>query len=287
MTDPVLWNCQLSGHQELTVGSVFRLRCEGNIDVSLKREQLKIELPEGLPPYSIHLLNVSSIDSKSLDFSVTSYKAGEFKAPYIRVTDGESKIESGELSWAVQSVLTEESQMNPPLGPFVLSFPSSMIVALVFLGALVLSLIAGFIYHRKQKQTLESELENHKSHLNPIRHFEFTLRGLRRSLSWGKSLSDEQKEDLIFELERALRVYFLREFQVRTLQMSRKQLVRFILKKGKVKDRRAWVTYLKELESSRKKSAKLDGPSILQLLETGSALILRFENTEKYKKGNA
>lgn len=285
MTDPVLWNCRLSGQQELTVGSVFRLRCEGSLEVHLKKDQLKIEFPKELPPYSLQLLEVSKVTPQSLDLLVTSYRAGEFKAPYIRLSDGEAVVESGELSWAVRSVLTQESQMTPPYGPFTLDFPNSMIAALFLLGALVLTLLGGFVYYRKQKQALESELENHKSHLNPIRHFEFTLRGLRRTLSWGKKISDEGKKDLIFDLEKALRVYFLREFHVRTLQMSRRQLAHFIFKNGKVKDRQAWVAYLKELEASRRRPEQLDGPSILQLIETGNSLVLRFENIEKYKKG--
>lgn len=285
MRDPVLWRCLFNGDQELTVGKIFQLHCEGTLGVPFEGN-LKLELPKDVPSHSLVLLNVVKRDATSFDLNVTSYRAGKFKAPYLRVTDGNVQIESNELEWTVNSVLQKDSKPIPPQGPFDLAVPASLIYLCVTIVALLIFVAGFFFWRHRKKSALTADLEKYHSHLSPIRQFEMSLRTLRNKLVWGKELKSDQKKHLLDLLDEAIRTYFLRTLNIRTHKLNRKTLVRMILKSRNPKagaNPKDWIGYYKELEVSKSKADQLDPEAMLQMVDQANALIVRFENKERYK----
>lgn len=280
MKDPVLWRCLFNGSEELTVGKIFQLHCEGSLGVSLK-DSLTLEFPEGIPPFSLVLLDVVKKNETSFDLNVTSYRAGKFKTPYIRISDGEVQIESTELEWTVNSVLQQDSKPIPPKGPFFLDLPFALVYIVAAIAALLLTSGGFFFWRHRKKVALNSDLEKYHSHLSPIRQFESSVRTLRNSLVWRKDLNTQEKTEILDALDNIIRIYFLRTLRVRTHGLSRRGMTSIILKSGKVKDPKSWIGYYKELESSKAKVTQLDSQALLQIVETASGLVIKFENQEK------
>ena len=280
MKDPVLWRCLFNGNDSLTVGQVFQLHCEGSLGVFFKNSELKLELPKELPTHSLVLLGVQNKSETSFDLSVTSYRTGQIKAPFLRISDGESQVESGELEWEVTSVLKEDAKPYPVKGPFELGLPQSMYLLILFF-LVALTLTGGSIFVRKRSQKLlRKELETHQNHQSPIRQFESSLRSLRRRLLWGKNLKSEDRISMVIELEKLVRIYLLRTLKERTLSMPRRKLLQRAFKFKNIKDQQSWVSFFKELELAKNKNSSLDTDAISQLIETSSRILFQLENAE-------
>lgn len=251
----------------------------------LKRN-LKLELPKEIPPYTLVLLDVAELNPTSFDLNVTSYRAGEFKVPYLRITDGNVQVDSGELEWKVNSVLQQDSKPIPAIGPFDLAIPAALIYLSVGIALFLLAISGWFFWRHRKKAALKADLEKYHSHLSPIRQFEFTLRSLRNKLVWGKELKAEQKRHLLDLLDESIRTYFLRTLNVRTHKMNRRALVRTVLKNRNPKlktNPKEWIGYYKELEVSKRNADRLDPQALLQLVDQAGERIVQFENKERVK----
>lgn len=275
MSDAILWKCSLSGTENLTVGSIFQLSCEGSLEAKLALP-LQLEFPEKTAPFTLVLLDVKELKENSFVLDVTSYRAGKMNLPYLRVSGGESLIESGELKFEVQSVLSKESKPFGPFGPFSLSLPEILIYTAIFAGAVVVSLLGYFFYRHRKKIALQSALELNSSHLPPLRQFEAHLRKLRRQTLWGKEIEPTETLKILEEVQKALRIYFLRKMNMDTLKLNQKAFRKLIMKASL--DRNAWVRFFNELTLSLKKPGDLDRSNLSELVDQASALVSQFES---------
>lgn len=280
MKDSVLWKCLLNGVDDLTVGQIFQLHCEGNLPVLFSGD-IQLKLPDKTPPFSLVLLGYSQKTDRTLDLQVTSYRAGEFKLPFIRVSDGESQVESSELEWTVKTVLTQDSKPVPAQGPFALDVPFSIYLSLTLLGALLAGIVGFLFWRHRRKLALNADLEAVHSHLSPIRQFEASIRSLRFSIVRPAQLESENKKEAIYEMDRIIRVYFLRTLKKQTLKAHWKKMCRLIEQRGDSSFSQQVHRYFKELEVSKTKFSEMDKLSLLQLLEGARSLVIHFEGGGK------
>lgn len=265
MSAPVLWDCQLTGAENLTVGSKFHLKCTGTLAVEWSKKNLTLELPQEANKFAMKPVQAIQLESKQLDIVVTSYAVGENKVKFVRVTDGETAVESGELQWNVASVVKEGAQPNPPLGPFALSFPAVLIWILVIA---LLSICGGayaLFYKKKQKDQLHRDQEQFKSGLTPKAQFEKAIRLIRRSTNWSETMKAEEVSQKLQDLDQALRVLFMQLFNIKTLGQSPQKFIAH-----SKEDQKKWKTLFNELSRSQK-----DKEALLQLVDGALKLVGR------------
>ena len=277
MSDTVLWQCQLSGADNLTVGKIFGLHCEGKIPVTFNGP-LSLSFPDKTPPFTLVLLGVKQQSPTALDLQVTSYHTGTNSLSFVRVTDGGVSMDSSALNWEVKSLLTKQSKPTPPIGPFYLGFPTSMMVAAALFLALVVAVVGALIWRQRKKSALEAALEKHRSHLKPYMQFESHLRKIRQKLAWKGRVEEGEMKPLLEDLAFSFKVYLLHRFHVIPFKMSRRALRRLILKNASVKDPRSWVSFLNELDGSLHHPQNVDVQGALQLVETANLLVTELEN---------
>ena len=138
------WNCVVFEQPEkITVGDKFSISCQGPEPVTFG-ENIQIILPQKKDSYRLHVLKILKKEPGFLELKVVSYRTGDFSTSFI-ITDGESQVLGEGLSFSVESVLSEKSQIkpHPPFGPW----PSPWSLwRLSFLGmTLLLFLTACFV----------------------------------------------------------------------------------------------------------------------------------------------
>ncbi|HAG91284.1 MAG TPA: hypothetical protein DCL41_05400 [Bdellovibrionales bacterium] len=279
MSDAILWNCQLEDNQNLTVGSVFRLSCQGNLEAKLQ-EPLQLVLPKETPAHALVLLNAKEVTEKTLVAELTSYRAGKFDFPFVQFSDGETTIDAGKVSFEVQSVLQKDSKPIGPFGPFGLDFPQILIYAAIGAGAFVLLVLSLAFWRHRKKKALESALERYHSRKSPFLQFESTLRGLLQRARWKKQMDVEEIKEYIEDSEEALRVYFLRMLKIQTMDMSLRALRKEITKREPSSEKN-WIRWIKEFRLMRAQPQKVDLPSLIEILDQSRELISKFENKGK------
>lgn len=280
MSDPVLWKCLFNGAEELTVGKEFNLHCEGTIGVPLEKN-LQLELPPDAAPFTLKLLAVTDVQPTSVDVKLTAYRPGQFKLPYLRLTDGKVTIDSGEVEWNVTALSNQESKPTPPMGPFELEIPQSIYLIGALILALILLTLAGILLAKRRKKRLEALLAENKSHMSPLRQFEAELRRLRREVLKNAQLESSGKAKIIADLNRAVRVYWMQKFVFNTMGVRRQKLVKMILRRLKKPDPQTWNRYFIELDLSLAKPAQLDQASLIKLIEQSSQVLHVYENSPK------
>ena len=237
-----LWKCEFEDVEKFTVGDKKKLVCHGDY-VKKLREPIKILAGDKRLKFVLHPLELISAENESVTLLVTSYKSGKFSGIDF-VVMGDSEIVTGasgfrveSFSWEVQSVI-ENQQMPRAFGP---SPPLYLKMPWWFWGgwgfAIVLvGVVVGYKFIRflKRKKLIES-LATHNTSLSPYKQYHREMRQLTREYQSANYMRKVQGEgsarEYFFELDRVLRLYFVRQLQIPALSWGSRQVI------GEVKHR--------------------------------------------------
>lgn len=244
-----VWKCEFKAGQgegfapldNLTVGSLFRMSCEGDIEVAWQQGPLQFTFPDKQGDYSLYFLKSENLAGKSVDLIVTGYRAGEFTPPYVRVVQGENGFETQNLKWAVKSVLKPNEKAEPygPYGPWSVGWPLWFILGVAVILFAVILWIGRTSRRYQQRNKMLLELDRHKTALSPLHQYYRDARNLRRRLHNVKQT--EELVEISRDLNREFRLYVLRQFKIPTLDWSDREIVRDFKKRhrkvyGKVRE---------------------------------------------------
>lgn len=231
MSDTPVWRCEIKAFDgttavaltELTVGAKFGLNCTGDLAVDWQGTP-KIQMSDKTPPHTLDMLEVRRLEPNAAELIVTSYRAGEHKPEYVRVVGDKGGFEVANLEWKIQTVVKSESGQPPqpygPIGPFSLAIPVwvwgllTIIVALMALTAVV------WARRLRRKRKLRDDLARYGQSGPPAAQFQKELRTIGRKLLSGTDNVGEWNGNL----DQAIRIYLMREFEFLTLGESRRRL---------------------------------------------------------------
>ena len=210
------WQCKFKNPPEqITVGQKLLMICEGDKAVKFKNP-VYIKLPTKNQAYSLYVLKTLNKEDYFLALEVTSYRTGDFKSPFT-ITDGEQNLNIENLSFSVQSVLnnTTQVQAQAPFGPFKPPLPlwylSTMIFTICCLSACVLIFLIRFF---KRKKFIQKVL-NRKSYLTPSKSFIVSLRQQKEETSYS-----------IKNLEKLFKIFLEDLFFIPVIDKTNKQIMK-------------------------------------------------------------
>ena len=236
MTTNEIGTCRFEKIKEtMTVGDIFELHCEWPLTVILSApvriEFNKKEGPEGSHsrenPYSLFVLDTTSILPGRGTFKVTSYKPGNYNTGFKLVSD-QGVLPVQPVSWQVESVIPEEKketiQPYPPYGPWKepLPFWYLPLSVLTLLGFIVfVSVKIYFFVNRKKKiQDIKDRLKNKK----PFREFISQLNLLVREIG------NKEGKEIIKKVDRDFRLFLENEFFIFALDEKPKKIIKQLKK---------------------------------------------------------
>ena len=238
-----IWDCEWKDVEEFSVGDSKNLVCHGEyIDRFIG--PVKILVSDKRLEWSLYPLEVISAEHNSVTLLVTSYKAGNFSDFRFVVmgqgNEGMTGFEVPSLSWEVQSVIKDPQ--NPqgygPSRPIYLSLPEWLWwgwgLALVwFLFVLVMKSMRSF-----QRRNVIRELSTYKTPRSPYHQYHWEMRKIGREYQSPnyirKAQRDGSAKDYLSELDKTLRLYFIRQFQVPALDWTSHQITEEIKNRHKL-----------------------------------------------------
>ena len=187
------WFCRFKEEGgSITVGTPLSLLCEGEpLEKSLREENLSIKTQSD---YSLVLLKSLKAERSFLSLQVTSYRTGPFEIPFY-ITDGEQFIKVENLSFQVQSLLTEKDmKAHPAFGPFLIKTPYFLFSIFSISCFLLLS---GLFFYRFFKRTqFVKRIFKRRESFFPSKAFILRLRQEKESL-----------EDNVINLEKNFKTF--------------------------------------------------------------------------------
>lgn len=265
---------------KMTVGRKFLLRCQGE-PAFFERKNLKlVTAPEN--QFSLHLLEIRRLDEKSGDFLMTSYRAGTHDFKGLKLSDGSQTVELAGPAVTVETVLRPQDGKPPQpfgaFGPVVLQWPWVVWAAL---AALILVLLAGVfaqIWRKVKRRRMLEGLKQFQTALQPFDQFNKEVRQLKRRLEFAEAGQAADWSGPLGELEKSIRFYLLREFQLPAHEWSEQE----ILKDLKKRHRRVFqaaeddlrMTF-RELKKARDGAGKLTPQDLLLLLQLSQKSMTR------------
>ena len=227
---PSLWKCEFENIDTFTVGEKKKLTCEGNYIEQLV-EPIHIVAAQKDHQWILHPLELISSEPESLSLIVTSYKAGQFSNFQFAVIDAMGKgFQVEPLSWEVQSVI--ENPQNPQgFGP---SHPLSLPIPPWFWWgwALAAIWIAVIVFYKwflglKRKNVIRG-LSTYKTLRSPYNQYHWEMRKLAREYQTPdyvkKSQAQGSAKEYLLEMDRSLRLYFVRQLRIPALDWGCRQV---------------------------------------------------------------
>ncbi len=210
--------------QQLTVGDKFLLICDGAMPAPLKDEAY-FQFTDEEQKYTLHILKVQDSLPNNFKLVVTSYKPGDYTGQVLTISDGTTTVKTNELSWRVSSILDPSQEPKPfaSQGPFIISYPLWLWVALAAIIIAVSTFIGIFVYRKKKRQKLKAQLETYATMLPPFSQFSRDMRAARRIIEYLKSPG--HAAEMIKKLDEDFRLYLIRELKVPALQVSDSELL--------------------------------------------------------------
>lgn len=250
-----IWTCEFKGTENLTVGSLFKLNCHGEIEVAWNQDPLKAVFPAKDFDYALVVLKSDQLSPKAVELTVTSYRAGQLKPEYIRIVQGEQGFEFSKPDWTVQSVLkpNEQPKPYPSFGPWNLPLPVWFLASVALVLAIIGYLIFRTIRRYNQRTKMLVDLEKHRTALSPLHQFYRDSRNLRRRLHNVKQT--DELTALTSELDREFRLYVLRQFKIPTLDWTDREIIRDMKKRH----RKVYYRVREPLRKTLRELSKLKG----------------------------
>ena len=253
-----------------TVGNRYLLSCSGPSIGQLSQEKLRLEFPKEEQQYTLHLLQVKTLNIQQAQFVVTGYKPGEYKLEGLKVTDGKDDFVVNPLEWKVTSILEGQAQPKPipPFGPFQMSFPWWYYGLWVLAGVLVIGYFwrKGRKYHARKK--LIESLAAHSTALSPFNQLNKDIRGLLRSTNLANK---EQVGDFVKQIEEMFRLFLIRQLLVPALDWSDRDVLRDIRKrhhsvhKDSSKKIQGLFREFKKAQGADEKLSRVDAEQLLEM----------------------
>jgi len=187
------WFCTLKeDHKSITVGDKLTLNCKGEaLERPFKNQSLSLQTKKD---HSLVLLKSLQTGKDSLSLQVTSYRTGIFEPPFL-ITDGMQSLKVNNLSFEVQSLLTEkDSKAHPAFGPFLTQNPYFLFS--VFFGCLFFSILALFFYRFLKRTFFVKRLLKKRSTKSPSQTFVLSLRK-----------EEEDRDKAVFDLEKNFKIF--------------------------------------------------------------------------------
>ncbi|MBC6415728.1 MAG: hypothetical protein GDA46_04975 [Bdellovibrionales bacterium] len=210
------WFCQFQQlPKSLTVGDILFLNCEGSLKKSFNQESLQIEFLNPEEKYSLVLLDVLKQEEGFLSLKVTSYQTGLFQKTFY-ISDGKESVKVENVSFEVQSLLTDkDKQAQGPFGPF-LSYSSYMIFFIFFILCFI-SGLSVFFYRFFKRTRFVKKIFKRKSYLNPSKAFVLKLRKDSDSL-----------KDLFENLEEGFKTFLEDRFLIPVSHQKDKKILKLL-----------------------------------------------------------
>ena len=204
---------------QMTVGRKFLLRCQGE-PVFLKRDKLAVLAPTK-KPFSLVLLEVRRLDEKSGDFLMSSYQPGKHQIAGVHFSDGEQIVAIEKFELNVASVVQASKGKPPkpfgPYGPFTLTWPVELWIALGILAFALLGSAIFAIWKSVKRRRLISGLKQYDTALKPFDQFNKEIRKLKREIHYA---AENERQDEVSQVDRSLRLYLVREFAIPALEWN-------------------------------------------------------------------
>lgn len=255
----------------LTVGSEFLLACEGDWPKNLIREKLTFEVSKE-QKYQIKLLNFEFRNPNLADLKVTSYVVGPQKFENLILTDGLQKLELGSVQYQIQSVQEGQPVKEPygPMGPLIISVPKLYFAILIGIFLFFAAIIFYKIRKTFQRKKLLESLKEYDSVLSPIQQYYHSLRRLQREnvAFMGVDADQELIINALTEIDKMLKLYFLRKFKVPAFQWTVNDILVELKKSHKViyrEYKKNIIIIFKELAKAKKDENKITVKDILKI----------------------
>ncbi|MCB0422827.1 MAG: hypothetical protein KDD61_17635 [Bdellovibrionales bacterium] len=238
-----VWNCELtkpSGESlpSVTVGEVFQLYCKGDFVERLQPpvtiySWLPAEKEEAAPSkdsYALKSLEPITVSETDLKLEVTTYRVGQHTdVEFVIADSGGEKLKTSPLSWTVESVIKDPKQQPyGPMGPFEMRKPWWYYAAFVTATLIVLIVLFRFLKKRMDRKKMIDELTRHGTALTPFNQLNKELRKISRRVGFYSERDFDQEQGLtaVEEIERAHRMYLVRELFVMAEHSSVRQILR-------------------------------------------------------------
>ena len=212
----------------LTVGRIFHLQCAVDVPEDFDFSKAQFELHEKDKLF-FKLLKVVSQDQKQVSIEATLYSAGEWKIENLNLFDGTKKISLGKFEAQVQSVLSQDVKAEPfgPIGPLKISVPWLYIFILIGVLLLLFGMIGVRIRRRWQRSSLLNRLREYETPLTALQQFHAESRRWQRENSFFHDFKaeDTSAKKVLEEINRQVRIFFIRRFQVPALDWNEKLIL--------------------------------------------------------------
>ncbi|AGH95101.1 hypothetical protein [Pseudobdellovibrio exovorus] len=203
----------------VTVGRhvVFKCRMNAEAVPDLQSYYLKKPLPV---PNSIRVFSVQQMDSDSFEVNLTFYQAGEYLPNQVILTDGVNELNMIGDSVKVASVIEASADGKSPeayksILPIGMGMPVLYWVLAAFVLISAVYLIWAYVTRINYYRQLKEGLKNYSSPLTPEDQFYKAMR------------MAEKKEFPLDEVERAFRVYVLRQYSLPMFELTDKRILRY------------------------------------------------------------
>ncbi len=263
---------------EWTVGREAFLSCTGPWPEFAADARLRFEL-SAEQSQALKILSTEKLSSETLKFKITSYRVGNWDLQDLMLTDGQNKINLGQLKYEVKSVLDPLEPRQEPygsLGPLSIGIPLSWWIVAGGSLAIVCVLMGVHFRKRFQRKRLIESLRRHDSALSPISEFHQTLRRLRRDSRVFYSQEFDPSEPLLLveELEKTFRLFFLRRFQLPAYTWSDRALIKALSREHRQVDAKTLLDLKKILRefAAAKIAQKVEARDVIQLSEQSRRL---------------
>lgn len=231
---------------EITVGRVFYLTCEGVLDKNFNSADLQLNfLNQENMPHVIKVLSAQARNAALLDLKVVSYQVGRHELQAVKLSDGRIVYD---LNWPtidVKSVIKPDQPVQKPFGPYG---PVDLKLSVEFwfiLAALILAVtgsLVGFIIKKRETKNRLQKVKEFDYAIAAKDQFFRDLRTLKRNyLNGGASDQSQTSKGLVqtsyvqaYELlEKSFFIYLTRKFLSLPFEWSLSKLFKF-LKKSKM-----------------------------------------------------
>lgn len=224
------WSCdfKLDTNTSFTVGQKFAILCQGSTPMSDK-SLVKIEPKKEENAYDLVLVREKFKSSNELFLSVTSWKVGKHKLGPVKIIVGDNFILTDGPTINVATVLSKDTQMNPPPGAMLFQFPKGFMYGLGFLLVVLFAfLIKGYRRSRRIDRGM-LKLHSLKTSLNPYFEFQKQIRVTKKSLE--KNMTSAELIDLCSAFYKSLVIFV--SFQVKSplFILKDKEVVKVLSKK--------------------------------------------------------
>lgn len=215
-----VWQCELEAlgesSSQWTVGDKYLLKCEGSKAVEGLSEQLRLAFPIEELSYTLHLLELKSLDSNQMEAVVTSYKPGKYRSPWIEVQGENSGFRFENLEWQVGSVIEPGSAPPQPhyeVPALGLNYPLWMWGGLVLAFLLPILWLVIKLHRRSEIRNLVESLAASNSALRPYDQFSKEVRSLVREHNYHQSPREETTA-FLKKMNDSFKVFLTREIRL-------------------------------------------------------------------------